>query len=430
MDVSELPTFISVDEARERILASVSALRARRVGLSEALGLVAAADVVSPVAVPAFDNSAYDGYALQAADVSDAAGDRPVRLRVVGEIPAGADEGTRIEAGTAARIMTGAPIPPGADAIVPFEDTDRTDWGHLGDPRGSAESADGAEVAVLDAVPSGANVRHSGGDVRVGDVVVAGGRVIHPAEIGVLASVGVTEVEVYPPANVAIIPTGDEVVEIDAELRPGQIRNSNAWALEALARRYGARPRRMPVAADTTGALTSALDEAQDADLIVTIGGVSMGDYDLVKQVLGASGDLDFWQINIKPGRPLAFGHIGQTPLIGLPGNPVSSMVGFELFVQPALFKLMGHSRLTKPSVQALAEQRMESSEGKRTYLRVTVWRKVGVLVCAPAGDQGSFRLTSMTEGNGLAEIPEGSVIEAGEPVTVLALDERELLSI
>ena len=428
--MSDLPTFISVHEARERILASVSALPARQVELSEALGLVAAADVASPVAVPAFDNSAYDGYALQAADVSDAAEDRPVRLRVVGEIQAGAAGSTRIDAGTAARIMTGAPIPPGADAIVPFEDTDRTDWGHLGDPRGVAGRAGGAEVAVLDSAPSGANVRRAGGDVQVGDVVVAGGRVIHPAEIGVLASVGVTEVEAYPRATVAIIPTGDEVVEIDAELRPGQIRNSNAWALEALARRYGAIPRRMPVAADTTGALSSALDQARDADLIVTIGGVSMGDYDLVKQVLGVSGDLGFWQINVKPGKPLAFGHIGRTPLIGLPGNPVSSMVGFELFVQPALFKLMGHTRLTKPSVQALAEQRMESSDGKRTYLRVTVRRSEGALVCAPAGDQGSHRLTSMTEGNGLADIPEGAVIETGEPVTVLALDERELLSI
>ena len=426
--VPDLPTFISVDEALSRILHTISALPATKVELAAARGLVAASDVRSPFDVPPLDNSAYDGYALRAADVAEAAAEQPVALQVVDEIPAAKISQVRIEPGTAARIMTGAPIPAGADAVVPFEATDRADWGKLGaSPRGTATS-DRAEVRVLEPASRGANVRPAGGDVRAGDTVLPAGRVVQAAMIGVLGSIGVTQVPVHPRATVAIVPTGDEIVEVGDEAAPGQIRNSNAWALEAQSHRHGAVPRRLPIARDTLEALRAALSEAAGADLIVTIGGVSMGDYDLVKNLLGSDGEMDFWQINMRPGRPLAFGRWDGTPLIGLPGNPVSSMVCFELFVRPALLKLMGHTRLESPGVRALAGERLASAAGKRTFLRVQVRRGRDGLVCRLAGDQQSFRLTSLIEGNGLAVVPEGAVIEPGEEVRVLALDERELL--
>ncbi len=262
----------------------------------------------------------------------------------------------------------------------------------------------------------------------MGDVVAPKGRLLDAAHIGVLASVDVTEVRVHPRARVAILPTGDEIVEVGEPMAPGQVRNSNAWGLTALAERYGAIVRRLPIAPDTEDGLRAAIRQGRDADLLVTIGGVSMGDYDLVRNVIAAAGRMGFWQINMRPGKPLAFGEIEGTPVIGLPGNPVSSMVCFELFVRPALLKLMGHGNLENPMVRPRALERLRSSAGKRTYVRVTVRRDGGELVCAPAGEQDSFRLTSMTQGNGLAVVPEGAVIQAGDPVSVIALDEREML--
>ena len=414
-------TFLSVDEARERILAAVKPLAPVSIGLAEAHGLVTAEDVASQVDVPGFDNSAFDGYALRASDVAAARADAAASLRVVGEVAAGRPGEVRVEAGTAARIMTGAPIPPGADAVLPFEDTDGVDWARR------SGTGDG-QVQVLEAAEVGENIRRRGGDVAAGDVVAPKGRLLDAAHIGVLASVDVTEVRVHRHARVAILPTGDEIVEVGEPMAPGQVRNSNAWGLTALAERYGAIVRRLPVAPDTEAGLRAAIRQGRDADLLVTIGGVSMGDYDLVRNVIASAGRMGFWQINMRPGKPLAFGEIEGTPVIGLPGNPVSSMVCFELFVRPALLKLMGHGNLENPMVRPRALEPMRSSAGKRTYVRVTVRRDGGELVCAPAGEQDSFRLTSMTQGNGLAVVPEGAVIQAGDPVSVIALNEREML--
>ena len=414
-------TFLSVDEARERILAAVTPLAPVSTGLADAHGLVTAEDVTSQVDVPGFDNSAFDGYALRAADVGGARADAGVSLRVVGEVAAGSAGAVRLETGTAARIMTGAPIPPGADAVLPFEDTDGVHWAQ------KSGAGDG-HVQVLESADIGENIRRRGGDVAEGDVVAPKGRVLDAAHIGVLASVDVTEVRVHPRARVAILPTGDEIVEVGDPIAPGQVRNSNAWGLTALARRYGATAERLPIAPDTEAGLRAAIRHGRDADLLVTIGGVSMGDYDLVRNVIASAGRMNFWQINMRPGKPLAFGEIDGTPVIGLPGNPVSSMVCFELFVRPALLKLMGHTRLESPTVRPRALESMRSSAGKRTYVRVTVRRDGDELVCAPAGEQDSFRLTSMTQGNGLAVVPEGTVIHAGDAVSVIALDEREML--
>ena len=425
--MTDLQTFLSVVDALEQILRGFAPLPARDVPLGQALGLIAAEDVLARDNVPGFDNSAFDGYAVQAADIARASPTTPAQLQVVDEIPAGRVSQVTLQPGEAARIMTGAPVPAGADAVVPFEDTDRTDWGYLGtDPRTNDD--DRRMVAVLETAESGENVRPAGGDISAGAVVIEAGRRLGPAEIGVLGSVGVTTVRAHPRATAAIVPTGDEIVEIDAGIRAGQVRNSNAWALEAATRALGAEPRRLPITGDTVEALQAALSNGAASDLIITIGGVSMGDYDLVTNVLSSEGRMDFWQINMRPGKPLAFGQVHGTPVLGLPGNPVSSMVCFALFVRPALLRLMGHRDLTHPRVQAVAGERMRSSQGKRTFVRVQVRREKGNLVCASAGDQSSYRMSSLVAGNGLAVVREGQTIEPGEPVDVLALDPQALL--
>ena len=427
--MSDLQTFLSVDDALERILRGFAPLPARETPLAEALGLVAAEDVLARDNVPGFDNSAYDGYAVQASDLVQASAESPARLRVVDEIPAGRVSPVTLQAGEAARIMTGAPVPAGADAVVPFEDTDRTDWGYLGtDPRNS--DSDRRVVAVLERADPGENVRPAGGDISTGSVVVKTGRRLGPAEIGVLGSVGVSSVRAHPRATAAIVPTGDEIVEIDAGIRAGEVRNSNAWALEAATRAIGAEPRRLPITGDTVEALQAAMTKGSESDVIVTIGGVSMGDFDLVTNVLGSEGRMDFWQINMRPGKPLAYGHVHGTPVIGLPGNPVSSMVCFALFVRPALLRLMGHRDLTHPRVQAVAGERLRSAQGKRTFLRVQVRRSCGELVCTSAGDQSSYRMSSLVAGNGLAVLLEEQSVEPGELVDVLALDSQTLLQL
>ena len=427
--MTELQTFLSVDDALERILGGFAPLPARETPLAEALGLVAAEDVLARDNVPGFDNSAYDGYAVQAADLVQASAESPARLRVVDEIPAGRVSPVTLQPGEAARIMTGAPMPAGADTVVAFEDTDRTDWGYLGtDPR--SHDADRRVVAVLERADPGENVRPAGGDISAGSVVIEAGRRLGPAEIGVLGSVGVSTVRAHPCATAAIVPTGDEIVEIDAGIRAGEVRNSNAWALEAATRAIGAEPRRLPITGDTVEALQAAMTMGSKSDVIVTIGGVSMGDYDLVTNVLGSEGRMDFWQINMRPGKPLAFGQIHGTPVIGLPGNPVSSMVCFALFVRPALLRLMGHRDLTHPRVQAIAGEPLSSAQGKRTFLRVEVKRTTDGLLCTSAGDQSSYRMSSLVAGNGLAVLREDQTIAPGEYVDVLALDSQALLQL
>lgn len=427
--MTNLQTFLSVDHALDRILRGLAPLPPQDVALDQALGLVAAEDVLARDNVPGFDNSAYDGYAVQAADLAEASADTPARLRVVDEIPAGRVSPVTLQPGEAARIMTGAPMPAGADTVVAFEDTDRTDWGYLGtDPR--SHDADRRVVAVLERADPGENVRPAGGDISAGSVVIEAGRRLGPAEIGVLGSVGVSTVRAHPRATAAIVPTGDEIVEIDAGIRAGEVRNSNAWALEAATRAIGAEPRRLPITGDTVEALQAAMTKGSESDVIVTIGGVSMGDYDLVTNVLGSEGRMDFWQINMRPGKPLAHGHVHGTPVIGLPGNPVSSMVCFALFVRPALLRLMGHSDLIHPRVQAVAGERFRSAQGKRTFLRVQVQRSNGELVCTSAGDQSSYRMSSLVAGNGLAVLLEDQTVEPGELVDVLALDSQSLLQL
>ena len=399
------------------ILSHVRPLEAERIPILEALGRVLAEEVVSDIDIPPFDNSAMDGYAVRAADVAGA----PVRLTVKGSVAAGYVAAARLEPGTAIRIMTGAPMPEGADAVVPFEETGDADR-----PKEARLASPATEIEVRVAVRPRDHVRPAGEDLRRGEVVMEPGRAIRAQEIGVLASLGRATVLAHRRPRVAILATGDELLEVDEPLAPGKIRNSNEYTNTALVTRTGGIPLRLGIARDTTGELTAKIREglAQGADLFLTSGGVSVGDYDVVKDVLGAEGRMQFWQVNMRPGKPLAFGLLpGGVPLIGLPGNPVSAMVSFEQFARPAILKMLGHSDLTKPTVRAIMDEPLISS-GRRTFARVIVSHDEGRYHARTTGEQGSGVLTSMAKANGLAIVPEGvEYLPAGTEVTVQMLD-------
>jgi len=395
----------------------VRPLEPERAPILEALGRVLAEEIVSDTDIPPFDNSAMDGYAVRAADATGA----PARLAVKGSVAAGYVAGERLGPGTAIRIMTGAPMPDGADAVVPFEETSDADRS-----KEARLAAPAAEIEVRVAVKPRDHVRPAGEDLRRGELAMAPGRVIRAQEVGVLASLGRATALVHRRPRVAILATGDELLEVDEPLAPGKIRNSNEYTNTALVIRTGGVPIRLGIARDTAGELTAKIREglAQGADLFLTSGGVSVGDYDVVKDVLGTEGRMQFWQVNMRPGKPLAFGLLpGGVPLIGLPGNPVSAMVSFEQFARPAILKMLGHSDLVKPTVRAIMDEPITTS-GRRTFARVVVTHREGQYHARTTGEQGSGVLTSMAKANGLAIVPEGvGYLATGTEVTVQMLD-------
>ena len=397
---------IPLDEARTHVLDRVPGpLEPERVPIADAVGRVAAADVVADEAVPPFANSAMDGYAVRAADTVDA----PVVLREVATTLAGEGPGPAVGEGEAVRIMTGAPVPPGADAIVPVERT---------------EAADGG-VCIQVVAPPGQHLRHPGEDVRPGDVVLRQGEVVSPGHLGVLATVGVTEVDVVRRPRVGVLSTGDELVSGGGPLEPGQIRDSNRGTLLALVVAAGAEAVDLGLVADDADAIAATLRRGvATCDAVLSSGGVSMGDVDLVKQVLDVIGDMRWMQIAIKPAKPFAFGLVEDVPVFGLPGNPVSSMVSFELFARPAIRRMLGHPdwRLDRPLVAAAAVDGLPRSEdGKVHFARVVVRvGEGGRLEARSAGGQGSHQLTGMAAANGLAVLPDGPGIEPGAAVGVL----------
>jgi molybdopterin molybdotransferase len=362
-----------------------------------------------------------DGYAVRSADVAQATPETPVGLAVVGSVAAGYVAGMCVEPGTAIRIMTGAPLPDGADAIVPYEDT--SDFDRSKDER-LAAPAD--EIDVRKAVQVRDHVRPAGEDVYEGEPVMAPGRVIRAQEIGVLASLGRESVLVHRRPRVAILATGDELLKVHEPLRPGKIRNSNEYTNAALVTRTGGVPIRLGIARDTEAHLTERIRSGLErgADLFLTSGGVSVGDYDVVKDVLGSEGQMQFWQVRMKPGKPLAFGVLsGGVPLIGLPGNPVSAMVSFEQFARPAILKMLGYTDLAKPMVRAVLGESLTNS-GRRAFVRVIVSQQGGRYHASTTGEQGSGVLTSMSKANGLAIVPEGiRYLEKGSEVAVQMLD-------
>lgn len=408
---------LSVNEALTLILSRFSVLPAERIPLLEALGRVLAEPVMARESLPPFANSSMDGYALRAADISLAASDSPVYLRVVADIAAGTSNAIEIVPGAAARIMTGAPLPPGADAVVPVESTDEP-WRDAS--RGLPE-----RIAIFRAVGVGDYVRYPGEDIGAGAEVLAEGHALRPQEVGVLASLGVAEVAVIRRPRVGILATGNELVPVEAELSPGKIRNSNSYAQAAQILALGGQPVMLGVAEDTQEDVRDKLDAAvaRGLDLLVSSAGVSVGAYDVVKAVLDQGGDVAFWRVRMRPGKPLAFGAYRGIPYIGLPGNPVSAMVSFERFARPAILKMGGHQRVDRPSVSATLVEDVRS-DGRESYLRAIITKDERGYVATTTGSQGSHIMTSLVKANALLIVPEGvTEISAGTTLTALMID-------
>jgi molybdenum cofactor synthesis domain-containing protein len=400
---------IPLEDARREILDTIEPLATVDWPSRDALGLALAADVTTDESVPPFANTAMDGYALRAADTAGAGPGRGVRLRVVGDLPAGHAPTTPVGAGEAIRIMTGAPIPEGADAIVMVERTRR-------------DGDDGVVVEHTAAV--GDHVRAAGGDLEAGARVFSAGTVLRPAHVGLLSSIGATNVRVYPRPRVGVLSTGDELVE-EGPLTPGQIRDSNRPMLLALLRDADVEPVNLGIARDDEARIVATLEDAfTRCDAVITSGGVSVGDYDYVKAALDRFGALEWRQIAIKPAKPLAFGIVQGTPVFGLPGNPVSSLVSFELFARPALLQMMGHPRRFRPEVRARADHDFRRRpDGKLHLDRVRVtWSGEGYRV-STTGAQESNVLSATAAANGLALVPDGDGLSEGDPVTVMLLD-------
>ena len=397
---------LTVAEARDRILARLSRLEGEEIPLLESRDRVLVEEVRAIRDVPPFTNSAMDGYAVRAADIREATPERPFRLRLLGEIRAGEAASTTVVETTAIRIMTGAMLPAGADAVVRIEDT--------------AEAAGEVEIRV--GVEAGTNVRRAGTDVARDSVVAAPGRLITAGLIGVLASAGRPTVRCVRRPRVQLLTTGDELRDAGQPLRPGEITNSNRYSLLAALDEAGAEAIDAGVARDDRADLSARL-ESKGADLLLTTGGVSMGAYDLVRSLLEERDAVDFWQVALRPGKPLVFGSVRGVPLIGLPGNPVSALVGFELFVRPALRKLQGREPPEPLLLPAVTEDRLDASPHLEQYLRGIARREKSGLVVKLTGNQGSHVLRSMAEANCLVRVPAGnSEIEPGAAIEVLPL--------
>lgn len=406
--------YLTVAEALHRILDQVTMLAAVRRPLLEAVGYVLAEQVTAHDSLPPFANASMDGYAVRAADVASATPEAPVILQVVGDTPAGVWPNFVVTKGCAARITTGAPLPAGADAVVPVEETNEP-WRDYDRPLP-------AQIHIRRRVGPGAYIRHVGEDVQAGQIILQPGHILRPQDVGALASLGVSRVRVVRPARVALLSTGDELLDIDEPLRPGKIRNSNSYALAAQALACGAEPIRLGVAGDREAEVRERLEAGLEAgvDIFVSSAGVSVGAYDVVRQVLEAEGEMGFWRVRMRPGKPLAFGRYRGVPYLGLPGNPVSAMVGFERFVRPALLKMMGHTQLERPHVTVVVQESLRS-DGRESYLRAQVWRVGQAYYAVTTGEQGSHLIGSLVKANALLIVPEG-VTEVPVGATLSAL--------
>jgi len=395
---------IRFEEARSRILAATTPLGIERVPLLDAAGRVLAEDFHAPWDLPLWDNSAMDGFAVRAADAAVRA-----ELQITGYIPAGGTELPQVAPGTAVRIMTGAPIPPGCDLVVPVEETEEV----------------GGKVRILSQLQVREHIRFRGEDIQAGSKVLPAGTRLRPPEINLLASFGQALVAVHRRPRVAILSTGDELVELGSPLGTGQIINSNALSLAAAVRDAGGEPLLLGIARDNLESHRDKLAEGLKADVLITSAGVSAGDRDLVRDVLEELGvEQQFWKIAIKPGRPTAFGVKGPTLVFSLPGNPVSTMITFEMFVRPALRKQQGVTPEVPPLERVVLAEATRKRPERVQFLRVAVRREGGRLVAASAGDQNTGIVRTMLRANGIAVLPEErDRFEAGEEVEVLLLD-------
>ena len=403
---------IPVEEARERILSRMSALGPERVELPRALHRVLSEDIVAARDIPPWPNSSMDGYALRAADTEAAGGPAPARLTLAGRVAAGAIAERPLRPGEAFRIFTGAPLPEGADSVIPQEEV----------------REEGPALLVPRPVRSGEFVRARGEDMRAGDIVLERGRALGAAELGLLATLGRAQVSVVKRPQVGILSTGDEIVDLGGVPGPGQIPNSNTYSLMGQVAEAGALPVNLGVARDRLEDIETRLGWGLGCDVLISSAGVSVGEHDFVKAALARLGaEQHLWLVDMRPGKPIAFATIpaglkGALPVFALPGNPVSAMVTFELFVRPALLRMAGHARLDRPMITARAQADIPNPGRRRGYLRVTLTPEPDGYGARLTGDQGSGILRSMVAADGLAVVPGDTTIEAGGQVRVILL--------
>ncbi|MCK4534573.1 MAG: molybdopterin molybdotransferase MoeA [Syntrophobacterales bacterium] len=404
---------ITVKEALDHILGSISPLGLERVDILRALGRVVGEDIHAPRDIPPRDNSAMDGYALKSEGTTGAGEESPVALNIIEDIPAGYTPQKTVGPGEAARIMTGAPVPDGADAVVMVEET----------------MSDGNSVQVYADAARGQNIRYAGEDVREGDLVIRAGTLLRPAETGMLSALGRSFVKVYQKPLVVLIATGDELVDIDGIVAsPEKIVSSNSYSLAAQVMECGGIPLQLGIAKDNVDDLTEKFRDAMRADIIVSSAGVSVGDYDFVKDVMKDMGiGIEFWQVAQRPGKPMTFGAREGKPVFGLPGNPVSSMIAFEQYVRPAILKMTGHENIFRRIIRAKLTEDIKKKKGLRCFIRARIKSQGEGFVVKTTGEQGSGILKSMVLANGIIVIPEDmEFIKAGSEVMVQLLDSSQ----
>ncbi len=409
--------FLTVAEALKIVLDGVSVLPQELVNFPDALGRILAQTITAQDSLPPFANSSMDGYALRASDLEGATDVTPVSLAVLADVAAGVVVDVTVTAGTAVRIMTGAPLPPGADAVVPVEDTNEP-WRDEKRPLPKT-------IAVKRQVKPGDYVRPVGEDIQAGMEILRAGHLIRPQEIGVLASLGISTVPVTRRPRVAVLATGDELISVAEPLQPGKIRNSNGYTQAAQITALGATPISLGIARDTEADVRQKLQTGLDAgvDLFVSSAGVSVGAYDVVKDVLEKEGNIGFWRVRMRPGKPLAYGQYGGVPYLGLPGNPVSSMVSFERFARPAILKMAGHIQLERPQVTVTVREEIHS-DGRESYIRAVVSKEKDGYTAVTTGGQGSHMMTSLIKANALLIVPEGVIrVSQGEKLQAMMIN-------
>jgi len=401
---------ISVEKALKTILVNFRPLGLEKINILDAQKRVIGKDVFAPHNIPSADNSAMDGYAVRHIDTKGATKDKPLQLKIIEDIPAGKVALKKIKRGEAARIMTGAVIPEGADSVIRQEDTKK----------------DGKTVIIYTSAKKGQNIRFTGEDVQKGDLIINRGSALRPADIGMLAALGKAFINVYQKPRVAIMSTGDELVDIETNPPLGKIINSNSYSLAAQVLECGGIPIMLGISKDKKIDLQEKFKTALHADVIISSGGVSVGDFDFVKDVMGEIGNaMHFWQVAMRPGKPLAFGAIESVPLFGLPGNPVSAMVSFEQFVRPSLLKMQGHTKIFRQTAKAICAQEVRKIAGFKHFIRAIVKKEKGQYIASVTGDQGSGILKSMVMANALIVMGENETqIKKGAQVTIQLLDD------
>ncbi|MCB0118756.1 MAG: molybdopterin molybdotransferase MoeA, partial [Anaerolineales bacterium] len=403
---------LTVTEARERILSNFKTTTTETIPLTDSAQRVLGVDILVDGDYPPFDNSAMDGFALRSEDTTAS----PTTLNVVADIPAGSPPTVSLKAGEAARIMTGAQVPQGADCVIPVEDTDFNDR--------NAGTTPPKTITFTKQMKTGDNIRPHGTDMHAGETVLKKGRTLKAQDLGLLATLGIANVTVHKKARVALLSSGNELLDANAPLEPGKIRDSNSYALAAAIESADTDVIRLGVAKDTRESVTSLLDKAaaENADLILSSAGVSVGAFDFIKEVIEANGQMDFWKVNMRPGKPLAFGEYRGIPFIGLPGNPVSAFVGFEVFVRPTLERLNGKMDGGRQTVKIRCAEEV-NSDGRESYLRVKIRMEDSIRTAVLTGHQGSGNLLSLVQADALLIIPAGvKCVPAGSEVEAILL--------